>query len=353
MEGTLLVTGGAGFIGSAVVRHLIAGTRARVVNVDALTYAASPESVADAATSPRYDFARVDVRDGAALTDLLARHGPVAVLHLAAETHVDRSIDGPATFLDTNVVGTLMLLEAVRDYWTGLRAEAREGFRLLHVSTDEVYGSLGRQGVFTEESPYRPRSPYAATKAAADHLVMAWHHTYGVPAMVTNCSNNYGPYQFPEKLIPHMILSALEDRPLPVYGDGRQVRDWLHVDDHARALLAVLGRGRPGEVYNIGARSERTNLEVVEAICDLLDELRPRPGGERHRERITHVADRPGHDRRYAIDPRKVEDETGWRAELAFEEGLAATVRWYLENEAWWSPIRSNRYRGERLGWSA
>ena len=350
MDGTVLVTGGAGFIGSAVVRHLIGGTGVRVVNVDALTYAASPESLADAATSTRYDFARVDVRDGAALRDLLTRHEPRAVLHLAAETHVDRSIDGPATFLDTNVVGTLMLLEAGRDYWTGLEGAGRERFRLLHVSTDEVYGSLGPEGLFTEASPYRPRSPYAATKAAADHLAMAWHHTFGLPVIVTNCSNNYGPYQFPEKLIPQMILSALENRPLPIYGDGRQVRDWLHVDDHARALLAVLRHGRPGEVYNIGARGERTNLEVVEGICDVLDTLRPRKDGASHRERMAHVTDRPGHDRRYAIDPRKVERETGWRAEVTFEEGLAATVRWYLEHEDWWSRIRSDRYRGERLG---
>jgi len=350
MNDTIIVTGGAGFIGSAVVRHLIAHTESRVVVLDALTYAGNLDSIAEAAGSPRYVFEHVDIRDAAAVRRVIAEHRPRAILHLAAESHVDRSIDGPAAFIETNVVGTFNLLEAARDHWRALDPADRDRFRFHHVSTDEVYGSLVETGYFTDTTPYAPNSPYAASKAASDHLARSWHHTYGLPVLVTNCSNNYGPFQFPEKFIPHMILCALEGKPLPVYGDGGNVRDWLYVEDHVRALLAVLERATPGEVYNIGGRNERRNIDVVSRICDLLDELRPRADGRSYREQITFVEDRPGHDRRYAIDASKIERDLGWRPEETFESGLRRTVEWYLDHEEWWSRIRSGAYRGERLG---
>ncbi|HYD99295.1 MAG TPA: dTDP-glucose 4,6-dehydratase [Alphaproteobacteria bacterium] len=347
---TVLVTGGCGFIGSAVVRHLIAETGAAVVNVDKLTYAANPANVASVADDPRYRFERADIRDAAALARIFAEHRPDAVMHLAAESHVDRSIDGPMAFVETNVVGTAALLQAAAAHWRGLPEGRRADFRFHHVSTDEVYGSLGPTGLFTEETPYRPNSPYSASKAASDHLARAWHHTYGLPVVTSNCSNNYGPRHFPEKLIPLVLLNALEGRPLPVYGDGLQVRDWLYVEDHARALWAVLTRGRPGEVYNVGGHNEQTNLSVVEGICDLLDELAgPRPEGPR-RGLIRFVADRPGHDRRYAIDASKIARELGWAPRETFASGLRRTVEWYLANEAWWRPLREEATRRRGAG---
>ena len=342
----VLVTGGAGFIGSALVRRLVAGG-AEVVNLDKLTYAATLTSVAEAAGSPAYAFVQADIADGAAMENLFREHRPDAVAHLAAETHVDRSITAAADFIRTNLVGTYTLLEAALGYWRGLEGAAREAFRFLHVSTDEVYGSLGETGAFTEETAYDPRSPYSASKAGSDHLAKAWFHTYGLPVVVSNCSNNYGPYHFPEKLIPLVILNSLEERPLPVYGDGGNVRDWLHVEDHVRALELILRRGRPGETYNVGGRNERTNLQVVEAICDLVDEMAP--GAAPRRGLIRFVEDRPGHDRRYAIDASKLEGELGWRAQETFETGLRKTVRWYLDRRDWWEPLRA-RYAGGRLG---
>lgn len=352
---TLLITGGAGFIGSAVIRHLINDTDHRVVNVDCLTYAGNLESLAAVADSERYAFERVDIRDAAGVARLFARYRPDGVMHLAAESHVDRSIDGPAAFIQTNIVGTYTLLEAARHHWSGLAGAARAGFRFHHISTDEVYGSLGATGLFSETSCYRPNSPYAASKAASDHLARAWQHTYGLPVVITNCSNNYGPCQFPEKLIPLMILNAIEGRPLPVYGDGRQVRDWLYVEDHARALVRVLMAGRPGETYNIGGHDEQKNIDVVHRLCDLLEEMRPgKPAGVvRYRDLVTHVADRPGHDVRYAIDAGKIERELGWAPQETFASGLSKTVRWYLDNEAWWRRVRDGSYRGERLGLKA
>ncbi|HEX5435630.1 MAG TPA: dTDP-glucose 4,6-dehydratase [Gemmatimonadaceae bacterium] len=347
---TILVTGGAGFIGNTLVRQLISETHCTVVNVDKLTYAGNRESLADVDDSPRYRFERADIADPTAIRRILQLHRPEAVIHLAAESHVDRSIDGPADFLRTNVLGTYTLLEATREYWSGLPDAARVAFRFHHVSTDEVFGSLGSAGAFAEDTPYRPSSPYSATKAASDHLVRAWHHTYGVPTLVTNCSNNYGPFQFPEKLIPLMILTALEERPLPVYGDGLNVRDWLYVEDHCRALRLVLEKGRVGETYNIGGHTEKTNIEVVRTICDLLDQLRPRRGGRPYAELITFVGDRPGHDRRYAIDAAKIDRELGWRPQESFESGLRRTVRWYLDNPDWCSRVRDGTYRLERLG---
>jgi dTDP-glucose 4,6-dehydratase len=343
-----LITGGAGFIGSAVVRMLIAKTPHRVCNLDKLAYAGNLESVKEAAADPRYSFVQADVADIAAVSRVFAEFKPDAVLHLAAESHVDRSIDKPAAFIETNVFGTYTMLETARAYWDKLEPAARAAFRFLHISTDEVYGSLGAEGYFTEKTPYDPRSPYSASKAASDHLVMAWHHTYGLPALITNCSNNYGPYHFPEKLIPLVILNALEGRPLPVYGKGDNVRDWLFVDDHVRALLTVAERGVPGETYNVGGGNERTNLQVVEAVCDLLDELCP--GAEGRRGLITFVQDRPGHDRRYAIDSTKLRAQLGWAPLESFETGLRKTVRWYLDNRWWWEPIRRRKYAGERLG---
>jgi dTDP-glucose 4,6-dehydratase len=352
MNDTILVTGGAGFIGSAVVRHLIAATTSGVVNADALTYAGNFDSVAAAAGSPRHSFERVDIRDASAVRRLFAFYRPRAVLHLAAESHVDRSIDAPAAFIETNINGTFSLLQAAREYWSALAPADRERFRFHHVSTDEVYGDLGDTDAtyFTETTPYAPSSPYSASKAASDHLVHSWHRTFGLPILVTNCSNNYGPYQFPEKFIPQVILSALEHRQIPVYGDGLNVRDWLYVDDHVRALLTVLERGRVGEVYNIGGESERRNIDLVHEICGLLDELHPRSDGGSYTEQIAFVPDRPGHDRRYAIDITKLEGELGWRPAESLATGLRKTIAWYLANEEWWSRIRSGAYRGERLG---
>lgn len=350
MPDTILVTGGAGFIGSAVVRHLIQHTEHSVVNVDCLTYAGNLDSLQDVSASPRYTFEQVNICDAREIARIFEKHRPLAVLHLAAESHVDRSIDGPADFIRTNIEGTFTLLEAARACWLSLQPEEAARFRFHHVSTDEVYGSLGETDYFTEETAYAPNSPYAASKAASDHLARSWHRTYGLPVIITNCSNNYGPYQFPEKLIPLMILSALEGSPLPVYGDGLQVRDWLYVEDHVRALLTVLEKGRVGEVYNIGGHNEQQNLEVVRMICDLLGELSPREDGRSYREQITFVPDRPGHDRRYALDASKIERELGWRPLESFRSGLRKTVAWYLANEGWWTRVRSGVYRGERLG---
>lgn len=351
MKKTVLVTGGAGFIGSALVRHLIQNTEYRVVNVDKLTYAGNLESLLPVSSDPRYVFEQVDICDAAEVERLFREYDPVGVIHLAAESHVDRSIDGPGAFIQTNVVGTYVLLEAARAHWGTLEGAEADEFRFLHVSTDEVYGSLGREGFFVETTPYSPRSPYSSSKAASDHLARAWHHTYGLPVLVTNCSNNYGPYQFPEKLIPVVILNALAGRPVPVYGKGDNVRDWLYVDDHARALLRVFEEGRVGETYNIGGHNERSNLEVVRTICSLLDELVEEPAVEgSHADLITFVTDRPGHDWRYAIDAGKIERELGWVPEETFETGLRRTVEWYLENQEWCQRILSGEYRLERLG---
>ncbi len=347
---TIIVTGGAGFIGSAVCRHLIGDTGAQVVNVDALTYAANLSSLAPVADNPRYHFIHANICDRPRMDAIIAEHQPSAIIHLAAESHVDRSITGSDAFIHTNIVGTYVLLEAARAYWSKLPADVAQRFRFLHVSTDEVYGSLGSEGLFTEHTAYDPSSPYSASKAASDHLAQAWHRTYGLPVLISNCSNNYGPYHFPEKLIPLMILNGLEGQALPVYGNGSNVRDWLYVDDHARALHLILTQGTPGTTYNVGARSERTNLAVVELICDLLDERRPLPAIPSRRSLITFVADRPGHDQRYAIDASKLEQELGWHAQHTFETGIARTVDWYLENEAWWRPLRETVYGGQRLG---
>ncbi|KEO54390.1 dTDP-glucose 4,6-dehydratase [Thioclava pacifica] len=341
----ILVTGGAGFIGSAVVRLAISRGY-EVVNLDALTYAACLENVAPVADSPLYAFEKADIRDADALAAIFARHKPDAVMHLAAESHVDRSIDGPGAFIETNVMGTYNLLQAARAYW---EAEGRpESFCFHHISTDEVYGSLGPTGQFTEETPYAPNSPYSASKAGSDHLVRAWHETYGLPVVLTNCSNNYGPYHFPEKLIPVVILNALAGKPLPIYGDGSNVRDWLFVEDHADALLLVLEKGILGRSYNIGGENERSNLELVQTICTILDTLRP--GDAPYAEQITFVTDRPGHDARYAIDPTRIREELGWRPSVTVEEGLERTVCWYLENEDWWRPLLERHGVGERLG---
>ena len=349
----VLLTGGCGFIGAAVIRHLIAATTHSVVNVDKLTYAASPEAIGPGAGSNRYVHVRADIADAAAMREVFAAHQPDAVMHLAAETHVDRSIDGPGDFVQTNVVGTFVLLQAARAYWEGLPAERRDAFRFHHVSTDEVFGALGPEDApFTETTPYDPRSPYSASKAASDHLVRAWQHTYGLPTLVSNTTNNYGSWQFPEKLIPLVLLNALESRTLPVYGDGRQCRDWLYVDDHAEALVRVLERGAPGETYAIGARQPRTNLQVVQAICATLDARLPDPAGPRARL-IEFVADRPGHDFRYEIDPSATEAVLGWTAPHDFETGLSRTVDWYLANRPWWEAIRAARYSGQRLGAAA
>ena len=349
IDDVVLVTGGAGFIGSALVRHLLMETQARVVNVDKLTYAASTDSLPQARGHPRHELIQTDICDGPALRRLFEQQRPRYVINLAAETHVDRSIDAPAAFISTNVVGTFALLQEALAYWRTLDDAARAAFRFHHVSTDEVYGALGPQGSFIETSPYAPRSPYAASKASSDHLVRAWHATYGLPTLVTNCCNNYGPYQFPEKLIPHIIIRALDAQPLPVYGDGGNVRDWLHVEDHARALALALEHGAVGATYNIGAREERENMAVVKAICALLDEIAPSPGG-RYERLITFVPDRPGHDRRYALDPGKIERELGWRASETFASGLRKTVRWYVDNRAWWRAILDRGYRAQRIG---
>jgi dTDP-glucose 4,6-dehydratase len=347
----ILVTGGAGFIGSAVCRHLVSTGAERVVNVDKLTYAGNLESLRAVSNSPSYVYRQIDICDDRALLELMRVEEIEAVMHLAAESHVDRSIDGPAAFIETNIVGTFRLLNAALAYWRELPSARRDAFRFHHISTDEVFGDLPfDSGIFTEETPYNPSSPYSASKAASDHLVRAWHETYSLPVVLSNCSNNYGPFHFPEKLVPLVILNALHEQPLPVYGEGANVRDWLYVEDHARALELVVRQGRLGESYNIGGRSERTNLSVVETICDLLDAKRPRSGGRRYRDLIAFVKDRPGHDRRYAIDCSKIEDELGWRASETFETGLEKTIDWYLANEWWWRPIRDKHYAGERLG---
>jgi dTDP-glucose 4,6-dehydratase len=347
---TLLVTGGAGFIGSALVRALIRDTEYRVLNVDKLTYAGNLDSLIDVADDERHVFAQVDITDSGALRRLFQQYEPSAVVHLAAESHVDRSIDGPGEFIQTNVVGTFTLLQEALRFWRDLSRPAQQAFRFLHVSTDEVFGSLGATGYFEEETPYAPSSPYSASKAASDHLVRAWHHTYGLPTITTNCSNNYGPYQFPEKLIPLMIQQALAGRPLPVYGEGANVRDWLYVDDHARALLLALEHGRPGETYNVGGRNEWRNIDVVRQLCRLVDELAPHPTIGDRSSLITFVADRPGHDQRYAIDASKIERELGWVPSETFESGLRKTVEWYLSNQRWCERVQSGAYRGQRLG---
>jgi dTDP-glucose 4,6-dehydratase len=347
---TVLVTGGAGFIGSAVVRKLVRASNTDVLNLDKLTYAGNLESLASVANSDRYRFEQADIADAEALRRIFDSYQPTAVLHLAAESHVDRSIDGPADFVHTNMVGTFTLLEAARRHWQSLRGTARDQFRFVHVSTDEVFGSLGPDGAFSETTAYSPNSPYSATKAGSDHLVRAWHHTYGLPTIVTNCSNNYGPYQFPEKLIPLMILNALEGKPLPVYGRGENIRDWLFVDDHADALLTVLARGQAGETYTIGGNSERRNEDVVRSICEIVDALRPDPSIGARSSLIQFVVDRPGHDLRYAIDASKIRNELGWAPAETFESGLRKTVQWYLSNPEWCEHVRSGAYRGERLG---
>jgi len=346
----VLITGGAGFIGSNLIRQWLAEENTRLVNLDKLTYAGNLDSLADVADNPRYEFVHGDICDARLVCRLLSEHRPQAVIHLASESHVDRSIDGPAAFVETNVVGTFRMLEAARRYWSDLPEPDRSQFRFLHVSTDEVYGSLGPEGRFTEATPYAPNSPYSASKAAADHFARAYHRTYELPVLVTNCSNNYGPYQFPEKLIPLMILNALKGRPLPVYGDGQQVRDWLYVEDHCRAIRAVLARGTPGEVYSIGGDCERTNLEVVKAVCEIVDRLRPNLPHVPCSSLIRFVADRPGHDRRYAIDAGKIRRQLGWQPQEGFHSGLERTVRWYLENRTWVERVTSGEYRGERLG---
>lgn len=406
-----LITGGCGFIGSAVCRYLVKEKGVQVLNIDKLTYAGVPESLKEIENSPLYQFKKADVCDKTAISEAFEEFQPDAVMHLAAESHVDRSIDGPAAFIETNMIGTYNMLSCALAYWRTLPSEDCKSldvkcelsgssaspttdnsqlttdseikkplaseFRFHHISTDEVYGSLGEEGLFEETTPYDPRSPYSASKASSDHLVMAWYHTYGLPVVVTNCSNNYGPYHFPEKLIPLVILNALDQKPLPIYGKGDNIRDWLYVEDHARALVTVVETGRLGETYNVGGRNERTNLEVVETICDTLDELRPLTGGndkcsllndrdnpeqpatnnyqptkvvKSYRDLITFVSDRPGHDRRYAIDATKLENELGWQAQENFDTGIRRTIQWYLDNDWWWGPLRSSRYAGERLG---
>lgn len=346
---TIFVTGGAGFIGSAVIRHLLSETGASVVNIDKLTYASTLNSIPQADGNARYRFAQIDICNGPELRVLFERFAPSHVMNLAAESHVDRSIDGPAEFIQTNIVGTFTLLQEALRYWRGLDASRQRAFRFHHISTDEVFGSLGTEGVFTETTPYAPNSPYSASKASSDHLVRAWHETYGLPTLLTNCSNNYGPYHFPEKLIPHIIIRGLGHQPLPVYGAGENVRDWLYVGDHARALTLVVECGKVGQTYNIGGRQERKNLDVVRQICRLLDELSPAPRGARE-DLITFVADRPGHDLRYAIDSSKLEHELGWRPAETFDTGLRKTVQWYLESRAWWQAILDRGYKAERIG---
>ncbi len=349
---SILVTGGAGFIGGALVRQWLSEAKDAVVNLDKLTYAGNINSLVSVRANPRHQFVHGDIGDAALVGRLLAEQRPRAVINLAAESHVDRSIDGPGEFVQTNVVGTFRLLEAVRAYWGSLSASDREMFRFLHVSTDEVYGSLGAKGYFTETSSYAPNSPYSASKAASDHFVRAYHHTYGLPTLITNCSNNYGPYQFPEKLIPLMILNAIEGKPLPVYGDGQNVRDWLFVEDHCRAIRAVLAEGSPGEVYNIGGNCERTNLSIVESLCDTVDQLCPDLAHRPCRKLIYFVKDRPGHDRRYAIDASKIARQLDWRPQQDFDSGIKLTVAWYLANRAWVDGVTSGAYRRERLGLS-
>jgi dTDP-glucose 4,6-dehydratase len=344
----ILVTGGAGFIGSALVRHLVSEVGADVLSIDKLTYAGNLDSLRPIENAPNYRFQKADIADRETLSEAFASFRPDRVMHLAAESHVDRSITGAVDFIQTNIVGTFQLLEATRAYWMGLEGAEKAAFRFLHVSTDEVYGSLGPEGLFSETTPYDPSSPYSASKAASDHLAIAWHRTYGLPVVISNCSNNYGPFHFPEKLIPLNILNAIDGKPLPVYGDGSNIRDWLYVDDHARALDLIAGRGRLGEKYNIGGRNERRNIDVVRTICAALAELRPK--GAPYDRLITFVTDRPGHDHRYAIDATKLETELGWKARETFETGIVKTVKWYLDNDWWWKPLRGSVYGGERLG---
>lgn len=344
----ILVTGGAGFIGSALVRYLVAEVGAEVLTVDKLTYAGNLHSLRAIENAPNHRFLRADICDAAAINEAFRSFQPDRVMHLAAESHVDRSITGAGDFIQTNVVGTFTMLDAARRYWTGLPADRKDGFRFLHVSTDEVYGSLGDEGLFQEVTPYDPSSPYSASKAASDHLATAWQRTYGLPVVISNCSNNYGPYHFPEKLIPLIILNALEGKPLPVYGTGANIRDWLYVDDHARALHLICSRGRVGEKYNVGGRNERRNIDVVRRVCEILDQMKPH--GAPHDRLIQFVTDRPGHDARYAIDATKLETELGWRAQENFDTGIEKTVRWYIENEWWWRPLRDGVYDGQRLG---
>tara|TARA_B110000459_G_scaffold204085_1_gene264154 strand:+ start:5860 stop:6936 length:1077 start_codon:yes stop_codon:yes gene_type:complete len=355
----ILITGGAGFIGSAVVRHVIENTNDSLINVDCLTYAGNVESIALASESKRYHFVQADICDAKAMADVFEQYQPKAVMHLAAESHVDRSIDGPADFMQTNIIGTFILLEAARSYWSALAEDKKKSFRFHHISTDEVYGDLeGTNDLFTEETSYDPSSPYSASKASSDHLVRAWHRTYGLPVIVTNCSNNYGPYHFPEKLVPHVILNALDAKSLPIYGDGSQIRDWLYVEDHARALYNVVTEGVVGETYNIGGHNEKKNLEVVQMICTILDELKPIAENPvfsssdmtQYKELITFVKDRPGHDVRYAIDASKIEKDLGWVPEESFESGIRKTVEWYLSNESWWKSVLSGEYQLERIG---
>ncbi len=345
----IIVTGGAGFIGSALIRYLVAGHLAEVLNLDKLTYAGNPESLQEVAGSPLYHFEKLDICDAEGVSKLFAEFQPDALIHLAAESHVDRSIDDPLAFIRTNITGTAALLQCALAYWQTLSDSRKAAFRFQHVSTDEVYGSLGRDGYFTEQTPYDPKSPYSASKASSDHLVRAWHHTFGLPVLISNCSNNYGPYHFPEKLIPLVILNALEGKSLPIYGKGDNIRDWLYVEDHAKALWLIQQKGIPGETYNIGGHNERTNLEVVRTICRILDELRPKKSGS-YEDQIDFVQDRPGHDLRYAIDPSKLRNTLGWMPETGFDSGIRKTVQWYLDNDWWWRPIRERKYAGERLG---
>lgn len=349
----ILVTGGCGFIGSNLVRLILNSTAHSVVNCDKLTYAGNPRSLADLDDDPRYQLAKVDIADHHAVGQLIQQERPDAVMHLAAESHVDRSIDGPAEFIRTNVMGTFNLLDHSRRLYDSLPESAKSTFRFLHVSTDEVYGSLGEDGMFTEDTAYDPHSPYAATKASSDHLARAWHDTFKLPVMVTNCSNNYGPFQFPEKLIPLMIIKCLSESPLPVYGNGANVRDWLFVEDHAQALITVLEAGKIGETYNIGGNSERRNIDLVHAVCSILDRLQPRSGDKSYADLITYVKDRPGHDYRYAIDSSKIQRELNWRPSTTLEVSLEKTVRWYLENQSWWQEILNGTYQLERLGQTA
>jgi len=346
----LIITGGAGFIGSAVIRYLIKETDVTLLNVDKLTYAGNLDSLTSVSNNPRYHFAKIDICDAPAINKVFMEFQPDAVMHLAAESHVDRSIEGPAEFINTNIIGTYTLLESARQYWQSLDNQRKNNFRFHHISTDEVYGSLGETGLFTETMAYQPNSPYSASKASSDHLVRAWHHTFQLPVLTTNCSNNYGPYQFPEKLIPLMILNALEGKPLPIYGKGDNVRDWLYVDDHARALYLVLKQGKIGETYNIGGHNEKTNLEVVHTLCAILDELRPDSPYQPHHQLMNFVTDRPGHDKRYAIDATKIQQTLGWSPQESFETGLRKTVLWYLDNSEWCQRVLDGSYRRERLG---